>query len=148
MVALGLGLTGVAEAQSGHPPHGPLAVLVLGMLSIGFLRLTVGLPRGRKGALPNEQPAGSASQAPGEERPEERPPAPALNPLVYDYWVLGLTPDASFREVRGAYRQRRAAWMAAARPGAEYWLAECQAAYRRLRRLEGVRQRPGPPQSS
>jgi hypothetical protein len=134
MLLLGGGFLTVDFALTGQVPSGAPGVLFWAMVAFGAVRSIVGLSSRRR------QPGMIAAAAEAWAAPEP-PAAPeiALNAIEYDYWVLGLTSDASFRQVRRAFRELRGYWLSQpASPRTTFELAEVQTSYRRLRHMLGA----------
>ena len=64
---------------------------------------------------------------------------PTLTPLEYDYWLLGLTPDASAKDVKQAYWNSRLVLQAEGASDLVAKLETIERAYRRLRRMYRAR---------
>jgi hypothetical protein len=127
LFALGLALFGGGWFYAGELPSGGAALVTWPALVVGLLRLITGTFRPAQADEETELADDSEPEEP-DEPPEIS--VPPMNAFEYDYWLLGLRPEAPLKRVRHAY------WLAVTSASRDQ-AVELYAAYRRIRRASG-----------
>ncbi|GEM_PF-4490838 len=129
LFALGLALFAGSWFYAGELPSGGAALVTWPALVVGLLRLITGTFRPAEAEADEETELAEEVEPEEPDEPRELPERP-MNAFEYDYWLLGLRPEAPLKDVRHAYWQ---AVTSASRDQA----VELYAAYRRIRRASG-----------
>lgn len=143
MVLSGVGIAMVVAGYvaTGYLPIRGPAAIIWAPVALRLLRMFAGLVRRDSGTPPAAsslthdhmtEPTPIAA-SPAFSAAVEEEELPRLTPLEFDYWLLGLPPDATFREVKSAYWQSMARQRVGTVDRQEAF--QLQAAYRRLRHI-------------